>query len=96
MMTMQVGLAATACLNCSIIFSGAHCENCSFSLSTPSALAAAAAPVGRARTGPAPELPPICREMVTPVPGAASAGSVSTRSPTITIAYPRCKSASGL
>ncbi len=60
MMTMQVGFAAIACLNCSIIFSGAQPENCSFSLSTPSAFAAAAAPTWRASTGPSPGPPPIC------------------------------------
>ena len=60
MITMQDGLAAIACLNCSIIFSGAQAENCSLSWSTPSAWAAAAAPVWRASVAPSPGLPPIC------------------------------------
>ena len=60
MMTMQEGRAASASLNCWIMVSGAQAENWAFSLSTPSAVAAADAPVWRARVAPSPALPPIC------------------------------------
>src|SRR3954469_21363753 len=76
MIAMQEGLAAIACLNWSIMVSGAQPENCSLSWSTPSALAAAAAPVWRARVAPSPGLPPICMYMVMPLPGGSAAMAV--------------------
>ena len=72
MISMQFGLAATASLNWLIMVSGAQAENCSLS-STPSALAACAAPVWRASVAPSPGLPPICMYMTSPAPGASCA-----------------------
>src|SRR5262245_14483941 len=72
MISMQVGLAATASLNWLIMVSGAQAENCSLS-STPKALAACAAPVWRARVAPSPGLPPICMYIVSPAPIRSSA-----------------------
>ena len=65
MISMQVGLAATASLNWLIMVSGAQAENCSLR-STPKAAAACAAPVWRASVAPSPALPPICMYMVMP------------------------------
>ena len=72
MISMQLGLAAIASLNWLIMVSGAQAENCSCS-STPSALAASAAPVWRASVAPSPALPPICMYMTRPAPGASCA-----------------------
>ena len=93
MIAMQDGLAASACLNCSIIFSGAQPENCSFRLSRPSAWAAAAAPVWRASVAPSPGLPPICMYMVMPLPGGSAAIAVPAATAMAAVARSRLRMA---
>src|SRR5579871_5628460 len=75
MISMQLGLAATASLNWLIMVSGAQAENCALR-STPNAAAACAAPVWRASVAPSPALPPICMYMVRPLPIGSSASAV--------------------
>ena len=77
MISMQVGLAATASLNWLIMVSGAQAENCAFS-STPRAAAACAAPVWRASVAPSPALPPICMYMTRPLPIGSAADAAPT------------------
>ena len=59
MMTMHCGLAASASRNCASMVSACQLEYCSISL-TPSASAAALAPLVRGSTGGSPGWPPIC------------------------------------
>src|SRR5690348_12276349 len=72
MISMQSGFAATACRNCSSIFSGCHAEYCSTIL-MPNASPAASAPLVRAHVAPSPALPPICMYITRPLPSGSAA-----------------------
>src|ERR1700727_1154164 len=78
MISMQLGLAATASLNWLIMVPGSHWEYCALR-SMPKAAAAAFAPFSRASVAPSPDVPPIWKYMVSPLPSgsSASAGAVN-------------------
>src|SRR5271170_419841 len=77
MISMQLGLAATASLNWLIIVPGSHCEYWALRL-MPSAAAAALAPFSRASVAPSPDAPPIWIYIVSPFPSGSSASAGAT------------------
>src|ERR1700678_2756234 len=74
MISMQLGLAATASLNWLIMVPGSHWEYCALR-SMPKAAAAAFAPFSRASVAPSPDVPPIWMYMVSPLPIGSSANA---------------------